>query len=68
MGTPILIQSRSELESGILKLEATYDALVREIARRDQELIMLDHQIKQETKKLADIRAEIQKHKTFFGV
>jgi hypothetical protein len=68
MGAPILIQSRSELEAGILKLEATYDALVREIARRDAELSLLDYRIKERTKDLEKIEAEIRTVKARFGV
>jgi hypothetical protein len=68
MGAPIQLQTQSELERGILELEARYDALVRAIARKDQEHILLDHKIKARTEDLAKIEAEIAKVKTRFGV
>jgi hypothetical protein len=68
MGAPIQLQSQSELERGILELEARYDALMRSIARKDQEHILLDHKIKARTEDLAKIEAEIAKVKSRFGV
>jgi hypothetical protein len=67
MGAPIIIQSQAELEDGIRRLEATYDALVRAIARKDQEHILLDHRIKQRTKDLEKIEAAIKATKARFG-
>jgi hypothetical protein len=68
MGAPIQLQSQSELERGILELEASYDALMRAIARKDAEHSLLDHRIKQRAEDLAKIEAEIAKVKSRFGV
>jgi hypothetical protein len=68
MGAPIQLQSQSELERGILELEARYDALVRSIARKNEEHLLLDHHIKQRAKDLEKIEDEIRRVKAKFGV
>jgi chromosome segregation ATPase len=58
----------AELQRDIEDLEAQHDKLVRAIARKNQELDLLNIHIKAATENLARIRAEIQKVKSHFGV
>jgi hypothetical protein len=58
----------SALARDVRDLEATHDALVREIERKYAELDQVGAKIKAENERLAHIRAEIQKVKTKFGV
>jgi chromosome segregation ATPase len=58
----------AELQRDIEALEAEHDALVRAIARKNQELDLLNIHIKAATENLARIKAEIQKVKSHFGV
>jgi len=58
----------AELQRDVEALEAQHDKLVRAIARKNQELDLLNIHIKAATENLARIRAEIQKVKAHFGV
>ena len=58
----------AELQRDVEALEAQHDKLVRAIARKNQELDLLNIHIKAATENLARIKAEIQKVKSHFGV